>query len=106
LNKAFGGYYPVEGQLERCAKGLFKLEKEVDGTHDYYLTSEYWLKQFRKKMLINPVFIKRLAGKIIKRPYHTFVMLACLSGPQSWAWQFRTDRPPTRLLRQTWKCLK
>ena len=105
LNKAFGGYYPVEGQLKRCAEGIFELEKEVNGTHDYFLTSEYWLKKFRKALLINPLFMIRLAGKIIRRPYHTFAMLACVSGPQSWAWQFRTDNPPTKLLRQTWRCL-
>ena len=104
LSKAFGGYYPVEGQLKRCAEGIFELEKEVNGTHDYFLTSEYWLKKFRKAALINPMFMIRLAGKIIRRPYHTFTMLACLSGPQSWAWQFRTDNPPTKLLRQTWRC--
>ena len=83
---------------------LFELEKEVDGTYDYHLTSERWLKQFKKALFINPVFAVRLSGKIIRRPYHTFAMLACLSGPQSWAWQFRTDNPPTKLLRQTWRC--
>ncbi|MBU0463305.1 MAG: class I SAM-dependent methyltransferase [Proteobacteria bacterium] len=104
LNKAFGGYYPVKGQLERCAKGIFELEKEVDGTYDYHLTSEHWLKQFKKALFINPVFMAKLAGKIIRHPCHTSAMLACLSGPQSWAWQFRTDNPPTKLLRQTWRC--
>ena len=103
LNKAFGGYYPIKGQLERCAEGIFELEKEVNGTADYHLTSEHWLKQLRKALFINPVFTARLAGKIISRPYHTSAMLACLSGPQSWAWQFRTDNPPTKLLRQTWR---
>lgn len=104
LNKAFGGYYPVVGQLERCAEDIFELEKEVDGTIDYQLTSEHWLKQFRKAVFINPAFTARLIGKIIKRPYHTSAMIACLSGPQSWAWQFRTDNAPTKLLRQTWRC--
>ncbi len=103
LNKAFGGYYPIKGQLEHCAEDIFELEKEADGTYDYHLTSEYWLKQFRKALLINHVFTARLAGKMIRRPYHTLAMIACLSGPQSWAWQFRTDNPPTKLLRQTWK---
>ena len=105
LNKAFGGFYPVAGQLKRCADGIFELEKEVNGTRDYFLTSEYWLKNFRKATLLNPVFMIRLASKIVRRPHHTFAMLACVSGPQSWAWQFRTDNPPTKLLRQTWRCL-
>ena len=88
LHKAFGGYYPVAGQLEHCAQGLFELEKEVDGTYDYHLTSEHWLKQFSKALSANPVFALRLGGKIIRRPLHTFAMLVCLSGSQSWAWQF------------------
>jgi cyclopropane-fatty-acyl-phospholipid synthase len=105
LNKAFGGYYPIEGQLERCAQCIFELEKEIDGTMDYHFTSESWLKQFRKALLVSPVFAAGLACKMIKRPYHTAAMLACLMGPESWAWQFRTDNPPTKLLRQTWRCL-
>lgn len=103
LQKAFGGYYPSDGQLEHCAQGLFDLEKEVDGTHDYYLTSEEWLKQFKKSLFFNPWFTARLVGKMIIRPFHTSAMLACLAGAESWAWQFRTENPPTQLLRQTWK---
>ena len=41
----FGGWYPEPGQLERCAAEHFELVDEEDGTHDYHLTSEYWLRQ-------------------------------------------------------------
>src|SRR5262249_47366939 len=40
MARALGGWYPVPGQLERCADGLFRLVHEEDGTDDYRLTSE------------------------------------------------------------------
>lgn len=41
LYRGYGGYYPEKGQLKQCARGLFNLVKEVDGTEDYRITSEY-----------------------------------------------------------------
>src|SRR5207248_2959546 len=35
LCRGYGGWYPVAGQLERCAAGYFDLVAEVDGTDDY-----------------------------------------------------------------------
>jgi cyclopropane fatty-acyl-phospholipid synthase-like methyltransferase len=40
LEQGWGGYYPVLGQLERCAERYFDLVDEVDGTEDYRRTSE------------------------------------------------------------------
>src|SRR5690606_26007109 len=40
----FGGWYPEPGQLEHCAEGRFRLIASEDGTHDYYLTSEFWMR--------------------------------------------------------------
>ena len=45
LVETFGGWYPEPGQLEHCADSHFELVEEDDGTHDYRLTSEYWLRQ-------------------------------------------------------------
>lgn len=40
LNKVYGGWYPLHGQLEHCASGWFELAREEDGTQDYLWTSE------------------------------------------------------------------
>ncbi|MEK6889402.1 MAG: class I SAM-dependent methyltransferase [Nanoarchaeota archaeon] len=101
-----GCYYPSKGQLERCAKGLFKLEKEVDGTEDYRITSEYWLNKLWPRCLISSNFWKSLFFKTIKNPKHSISSLFQYVITQSWNWQFRPDengKTPTRLLRQTWK---
>jgi cyclopropane fatty-acyl-phospholipid synthase-like methyltransferase len=50
LEHGWGGYYPVLGQLRRCAEGCFDLVEEVDGTEDYRLTSEEWLRRVRRAL--------------------------------------------------------
>ena len=50
LARAFGGWYPVPGQLEECARGYFRLVDEEDGTEDYRLTSEAWLLGVRRRL--------------------------------------------------------
>ena len=50
LARSFGGWYPVPGQLERCARGLFELVHEEDGTDDYRRTSEAWLGGVRRAL--------------------------------------------------------
>ena len=45
LERGWGGYYPEVGQLRRCAEGYFDLIEEVDGTEDYRLTSEEWVRR-------------------------------------------------------------
>jgi cyclopropane fatty-acyl-phospholipid synthase-like methyltransferase len=107
LARSFGGWYPVAGQFERCAAGLFDLRQTVDGTYDYHLTSEEWLRRIRA-VLPTARGLKLIAGSL---PYATchprqyVTMLLCMLASQSWNWQFRGSAPPTQLLRQTWACL-
>lgn len=105
LNHSFGGWYPLPGQLERCADGYFRLIHEEDGTDDYRRTSEEWLTGVRQKLRSLAMF--RVGGAslpaFVRRPAHTVRMLRCMLGSESWNWQFRGDPAPTQLLRQTWE---
>ena len=105
LAHSFGGWYPVRGQLERCAAGLFRLIHEEDGIEDYRLTSEAWLNGVRAKLRSAAavrVWLAALPG-VVRHPIHTVRMLRCVLGSESWNWQFRGDAPPAMLLRQTWE---
>ena len=107
LSRAFGGYYPSLGQLETCAQGEFSLVKEVDGTRDYHLTSEEWLRRGRRG-LFSPrgmLAFLRSAPHMILHPRHFAALLTGVLITESWNWQFRGESPPTRLLRQTWQCV-
>jgi cyclopropane fatty-acyl-phospholipid synthase-like methyltransferase len=97
----FGGWYPEPGQLERCATEHFELAAEEDGTHDYYLTSEYWLAQFQWKLATDPRVWWEVARQVCVRPRAALEMLRLQLWDQSWVWQFRPPAP-MRLLRQTW----
>jgi cyclopropane-fatty-acyl-phospholipid synthase len=105
LAHAFGGWYPVLGQLERCADGYFRLIHEEDGTEDYRLTSETWLagvqKTFRSPRALKAWWAT--ARSFARWPAHTVRLLRCTLGSESWNWQFRGKVPPTVLLRQTWE---
>jgi cyclopropane fatty-acyl-phospholipid synthase-like methyltransferase len=105
LARSFGGWYPITGQFERCTAGLFQLERTLDGTYDYHLTSEEWLRRIRAVL---PTWkgMKILAGSMpyaARHPAQYLTMLYCMLGSQSWNWQFRGPSPPTQLLRQTWR---
>ncbi len=106
LERSFGGFYPALGQLEECAAGYFSLENSVDGTYDYHLTSETWLRRIKaelrglRKM---PRILARSLPFALRHPRQCATMLACMLVTQSWNWQFRSANPPTRLLRQTWQ---
>jgi len=102
LNKGYGGYYPSEDQLARCAKKYFGLERQVDGTEDYHYTSEDWKRIFLKGLFSNTAFAKRLAAKFFKSPVQTINFAMSFIGPEAWPWQFRGETPPTRLYRHTW----
>jgi cyclopropane fatty-acyl-phospholipid synthase-like methyltransferase len=105
LARAFGGFYPTFGQFERCAEGYFDLTHTIDGTEDYCLTSEEWLRRIRH-VLHTPMGLKILLKSVpfaLRHAKQTFEMLTCMLGTESWNWQFRGDDPPTRLLRQTWQ---
>lgn len=105
LARAFGGWYPVAGQFQRASEGLFRMLNTVDGTHDYHLTSEEWLRRIHR-VLPTAKGAKILASTIpyaLRHPIQYATMLTCMLGSESWNWQFRGGaKAPTRLLRQTW----
>lgn len=104
LEQGWGGYYPEVGQLRRCAEGYFDLLEEVDGTEDYRLTSEEWLRRARRA-LRSPRVVKiavRSLPVFARSPRQFLTLLLGFLFSQSWNWQFRPPDPPTRLLRQTW----
>lgn len=103
LVHSFGGFYPVPGQLEACAKPYFRLVGETDGTDDYRMTSEHWLAMLKRSVRRSPRFQAGMVGNLLRHPLQTPRMLTCLLIAQSWNWQFRGQDPPMRLLRQTWE---
>ncbi len=105
LARAFGGYYPQGDQLARCASGYFRLGSQVDGTHDYHLTSEHWLAQMRRQLRGRQglsVFGRALPF-LVRHPRAFGRLFTSTLLTQSWNWQFRGPSPPTQLLRQTWE---
>jgi len=104
LERGWGGYYPEVGQLRRCAKGYFDLTEEVDGTEDYRLTSEEWVRRLRQAMLsLRGVKIAfRSLPVLVRSPLQFLTLLLNLLLSESWNWQFRQPNAPTQLLRQTW----
>lgn len=104
LDKGWGGWYPTLGQLERCAEGYFDLVDEVDGTEDYWITTQWWSDQIMRS-LRTPAGIANVMHSLpalLRSPkeYLTIVLAALSCG--SWGWQFEPPNPPTRLLRQVW----
>jgi cyclopropane fatty-acyl-phospholipid synthase-like methyltransferase len=97
----FGGWYPEPGQLERCATHYFDLEVEEDGTRDYHLTSEHWLREFKRKLRASPRLWASLGRQFWLRPRAAWEMLKLQLVDQAWAWQFRPPAP-MQLWRQTW----
>jgi cyclopropane fatty-acyl-phospholipid synthase-like methyltransferase len=102
LVETFGGWYPEPHQLERCAAPYFELVAEEDGTHDYHLTSEYWLQRFRRSLLYNPRIWWALASQFRIHPRAAWNMFRVQLIDLSWAWQFRPPAP-MRLFRHTWQ---
>lgn len=103
LHRGYGGYYPVAGQLERCASRFFRLVREVDGTQDYGFTAEDWLKMFRRAL--NRGFGKALLRHFLHDPVHSFWFAASFLGPASQLWQFRGDPTPVQHFRHTWEAV-
>jgi len=108
LAQSFGGYYPVAGQLEKCAKPWFTLEYENDGTYDYYRTSKEWMRR-TYAALINPAkmpFVwKEIARWVFRHPRQITMGLLGVLLFRAWIWQFKTKPPPMILLRQTWHAI-
>jgi cyclopropane fatty-acyl-phospholipid synthase-like methyltransferase len=103
LHHWMGGYYPVPGQLERCAQPWFRLVREVDGTDGYKIANDYRMERMVRGLYTNPTLLWRLLQACIFHPLVALTMLECYYIEQSWDWQFRGDDPPMRLLRHTWE---
>ena len=105
LEKSFGGFYPDPGQFERCAQDSFRLTHVVDGTQDYFLTSEEWLRRIRKacRSAVGWKILGKSLPFIVRHPMQFAAMIFCMMVTESWNWQFRGPNPPTQLLRQTWE---
>ncbi len=104
LERGYGGYYPLPGQLERSAQPYFKLLHERDATEDYRLTSEYWLEHGRRS-LSSAAQWSRMLPFAMQHPVYSARMLFTLLVAQSWNWQFRGANPPMKHLWQTWEYL-
>lgn len=105
LHHWFGGYYPVFGQLAKCAQPYFSLEKEVDGTLGYKIASEYRMQRMRHALFTSPQVVWGILKALVHHPRVTSTLLNGYFIEQSWDWQFRGEQPPTTLLRQTWRRL-
>jgi cyclopropane-fatty-acyl-phospholipid synthase len=104
IERGWGGYYPEMGQLKRCAAGQFVQIAEVDGTEDYRLTSETWLRRMRETVHSRRGFsiALRSVPVALRAPRQFSALMRALFSSESWNWQFRPPDPPVRLLRQTW----
>jgi len=105
LTRAFGGWYPSRGQLERCADGYFQLIEEEDGTEDYLRSSEACVNVVRGRLhsLRGLSIWLSALPLILRQPWQTMELYQCLFGSESWQWQFRGRPSPMILLRQTWE---
>ncbi len=102
LERSLGGWYPHDNQLQRCANSLFSCITTVDGTEDYRLTSEYWIKEWKHALFQFSVFPK-IFIHACRYPRAAFWAITCIVLTQSWAWQFRGNPTPMQLLRHVWK---
>jgi cyclopropane fatty-acyl-phospholipid synthase-like methyltransferase len=104
LAELYGGWYPLDGQLENCARGLFRALEVGDGTRDYLWTSEdafrgWWrrLVPMGRDQLLPAVGLwQTLAEAGPRAPLF-------LANPWLWTQQFRGDPPPVVLRRHTWE---
>jgi len=104
LSSVYGGWYPLDGQLERCAEGRFQPIRVEDGTQDYLWTSQDafagWVAKLvpRSRASVQHVveMLRTLARAGIKAPLF-------LLNPYLWTWQFQGQPPPVVLRRHTWK---
>jgi hypothetical protein len=98
-----GGYYPVAGQLVKCAIPYFSLDAEVDGTFGYKIANDYRLARMLRGLYTNPKLVWRTLRSLIRYSRVTVTMLESYFVEQSWDWQFRGADPPMKLLRHTWR---
>jgi cyclopropane fatty-acyl-phospholipid synthase-like methyltransferase len=103
LHHWMGGYYPVAGQLEACARPFFDLEAEMDGTLGYKIANDIRMRRMLRGLYTNPKLVWRIAQALVRHPWVTGTMIECFFIEKSWDWQFWGDDPPMKLLRHTWK---
>jgi len=103
LHHWMGGYYPVDGQLEECARPYFTLEAEVDGTLGYKIANDYRMARMLRGWYTNPKMVWRIARALVRHPQVTSTMIECYFLEKSWDWQFQGEDPPMKLLRHTWR---
>jgi cyclopropane fatty-acyl-phospholipid synthase-like methyltransferase len=103
LHNWMGGYYPVDGQLEECARPYFSLETETDGTLGYKIANDYRMQRMLRGLYTNPKMIWRIARALARHPRVTGTMIECYFIEKSWDWQFQGDDPPMKLLRHIWR---
>jgi SAM-dependent methyltransferase len=103
LHNWMGGYYPVDGQLEECARPYFSLETEVDGTVGYKIANDYRMARMLRGLYTNPKLVWRIARSLLRNPRVTRTMIECFFVEKSWDWQFLGEDPPMKLLRHTWR---
>ena len=103
LHNWMGGYYPVDGQLEECAKPYFSLETEADGTLGYKTANDYRMARMLRGLYTNPKLVWRIARSLARHPRVTSTMIECFFLEKSWDWQFSGEDPPMKLLRHTWR---
>jgi cyclopropane-fatty-acyl-phospholipid synthase len=105
LARSMGGWYPTLGQLEQCAEGYFEAAESMDGTYDYYLTSEEWLRRVRAGLRSRRLLriVAENLRMALRHPLQFLTLIDCALVAESWNWQFRGPQPPTRLLRHTWQ---
>jgi len=102
LHNWMGGYYPVDGQLEECAKPFFSLAAETDGSLGYKIANDYRMARMLRGLYTNPKMVWRIARCLARHPRVTSTMIECYFIEKSWDWQFQGDDPPMKLLRHTW----
>ena len=102
LHNWMGGYYPVDGQLQECARPYFTLLEETDGTLGYKIANDYRMAKMLRGLYTSPELLWRIVGGLLRHPIVTSTMIECYFVEKSWNWQFEGGDPPMKLLRQTW----
>jgi cyclopropane fatty-acyl-phospholipid synthase-like methyltransferase len=103
LHNWMGGYYPVDGQLEKCARPYFSLQAEMDGSLGYKIANDYRMGRMLRGLYTNPKLVWRIARCLARHPLVTSTMIECYFIEKSWDWQFQGADAPMKLMRQTWR---
>jgi cyclopropane fatty-acyl-phospholipid synthase-like methyltransferase len=103
IHNWMGGYYPVDGQLEECARPYFLLQAEMDGSLGYKIANDYRMARMLRGLYTNPKLVWRIARCLPRHPLVTSTMIECYFIEKSWDWQFQGEDAPMKLLRHTWR---